>query len=242
VSEAELSSGVDHDAVLEHLSTASIEVTGRLVDASNATLFGTADGMPVVYKPIAGERPLWDFPDGTLAGREISTYLVSRAAGWDVVPPTLLREGPFGPGMVQMWVDEDPEVDIQEVVQRPDDPWLRRIALLDAVANNTDRKGGHILPMASGAILGCDHGLTFHREDKLRTVLWQWRGMPLTDDERLRLHRLEALVEGALGSELSAHLTRKEVRTTQARILRLLAEGSLPWPSGDWPAVPWPPF
>jgi uncharacterized repeat protein (TIGR03843 family) len=245
VSASELSpppAGLDHAAILAHLANAELEITGRLVDASNATLYGTADGVEVVYKPVRGERPLWDFPDGTLAGREHAAYLVSRAAGWDVVPPTLLRDGPFGAGMVQMWVSTDPSVELEELIGRAEDPWLRSMALFDAVVNNTDRKGGHLLPMVDGTILGCDHGLTFHVEDKLRTVLWQWRGEALTAQERRTLVRLDALLAGSLGTALHDELTRREVRAAQARVQRLLAEGTMPWPSGDWPAVPWPPF
>src|SRR5205814_2290223 len=108
--------------------------------------------------------------------------------------------------------------------------------------NNTDRKGSHLLPMAGGAVLGCDHGLTFHVDDKLRTVLWQWRGDRLTDDERDRLTDLDRSLAGELGSVLLEHLTRREVRTTQARVRRLLTQDAMPWPSDEWPAVPWPPF
>jgi hypothetical protein len=135
--------------VLHLLRSAELTVEGRLVDASNATLYCSAelDGatVAVVYKPVRGERPLWDFPDGTLAGREVAAYLVSEATGWDVVPPTVLREGPFGTGMVQLWVDVDESVDLA-VLARSDHPDLRRMAVFDAVVNNADRKGGHLLP------------------------------------------------------------------------------------------------
>ena len=135
-----------------------------MLDASNVTLVGTIRsgdvGGECVYKPVAGERPLWDFPDGTLAGREISAFLVSEATGWRVVPPTVLREGPFGPGMVQLWIDGDEDVDLAEFVRR-DDPALRRMAVFDAVVNNADRKGGHIIPMPDGHVYGVDHGICF---------------------------------------------------------------------------------
>ena len=227
------------------LREGSLEVEGRLVDASNATLYCTAalDGVEsaVVYKPVRGERPLWDFPDGTLAGREVATYLVSEATGWDVVPPTVLRDGPYGPGMCQLWVDVDESVDLG-VLARSDHPDLRRMAVLDAVVNNADRKGGHLLPRPDGRVQGVDHGVCFSVEDKLRTLLWQWRGTPLGDEAVEVLSRVRAELEGPLGEALSELLTRREVRATVKRVDRLLAEGCFPHPSPDWPAIPWPPF
>ena len=189
---------------------------------------------------MQGERPLWDFPDGTLAGREIAAYLVSEATGWDVVPPTVLREGPFGTGMCQLWVDIDQDVDLQ-VLARSDHPDLRRMAVFDAVVNNADRKGGHLLPHGD-RVQGVDHGICFSTEDKLRTLLWQWRGEPLTDEAFEVLPRLRAELEGDLGNGLHEQLTRREVRRTVERVDRLLAAGQHPYPSQDWPAIPWPPF
>jgi len=231
--------------VLRLLREGALEVQGRLVDASNATLFCVValDGVEAgcVYKPVRGERPLWDFPDGTLAGREVSAYLVSEATGWGVVPPTVLRDGPFGPGMCQLWVDVDETVDLVELVGSDHDD-LRRIAVLDAVVNNADRKGGHLLPTPAGPVVGVDHGVCFAVEDKLRTVLWQWRGDPLPPEACEVLHRLRAELAGSLGASLMEHLTRREVRRTADRVDRLLAAGTFPFPSDDWPAVPWPPF
>ncbi|MCU1593013.1 MAG: hypothetical protein JWO12_405 [Frankiales bacterium] len=216
-----------------------------MLDASNATLYCTValDGVTsvCVYKPVRGERPLWDFPDGTLAGREVATYLVSEATGWDLVPPTVLRDGPFGTGMCQLWVDVDEEVDLQ-VMARSNHPDLRRMAVLDAVVNNADRKGGHLLPTAEGRIYGIDHGVCFSYEDKLRTLLWQWRGYPLSDEAIEVLSRLRAELEGDLADRLLELLTRREVRRTIQRVDRLLATGVHPEPSEDWPAIPWPPF
>src|SRR5436305_13908237 len=167
---------------LELIRTGEIDLEGRLLDASNVTLVGAIrTGTLVaecVYKPVAGERPLWDFPDGTLAGREISAYLVSEATGWRVVPATLLRDGPFGPGMVQLWVDVDPDVDLAAFVRR-DTPGLRRMAVFDAVVNNADRTGGHILPTPDGHVFGVDHGICFSVEPKLRTLLWRCARQPL---------------------------------------------------------------
>ena len=194
-----------------------------------------------VYKPVRGERPLWDFPDGTLAGREVATYLVSEATGWEVVPPTVLRDGPFGPGMCQLWVDTDESVNLQ-VLARSDHPDLRRMAVLDAIVNNADRKGGHLLPREDGRVQGIDHGICFSSEDKLRTLLWQWRALPLTDEAVEVLSRIRAGLEGPLAEVLHTLLTRREVRRTVERVDRLLASGVHPEPSEDWPAIPWPPF
>ena len=240
-----VTSTLDLADALRLLRDGELSIEGRLLDASNATLFCVArlDGVAAscVYKPVRGERPLWDFPDGTLAGREISAYLVSAATGWDVVPPTVLREGPFGPGMCQLWVEVDEQVDLQALA-RSEHPDLRRMAVFDAVVNNADRKGGHLLPRPDGRVQGVDHGICFSTEDKLRTLLWQWRGLPLTDEALEVLGRLRAELEGPLRDALSEHLTRREVRRTVTRVERLLASGVHPEPSPDWPAIPWPPF
>jgi hypothetical protein len=241
--------GLDLDGVLELLRRGELDVEGRLVDASNATLYCVvaADGVEAacVYKPIAGERPLWDFPDGTLAYREVAAYEVSAATGWEVVPPTVLREGPFGPGMCQLWIDVDERVDLT-VLARSDHPDLRRMAVFDAVVNNADRKGGHLLPTDEGHVYGVDHGVCFAVEDKLRTLLWRWRGQPLTDEATEVLRRLATDLDGgrpaALGRRLRSLLAGHEVAATKARVRRLLSTGVHPSPSEDWPAIPWPPF
>jgi uncharacterized repeat protein (TIGR03843 family) len=227
------------------LTAGELTVEGRLLDASNATLYCTTTLAEVtatcVYKPVRGERPLWDFPDGTLAGREYATFLVSEATGWDLVPPTVLRDGPFGPGMCQLWIDVDETVDLQ-VLARSSHPDLRRMAVLDAVVNNADRKGGHLLPTAEGRVYGVDHGVCFSHEDKLRTLLWQWRGYPLSDEAVDVLSCLRAELEAALGDQLRELLTRREVKRTIARVEQLLLTRVHPEPSQDWPAIPWPPF
>jgi uncharacterized repeat protein (TIGR03843 family) len=222
-----------------------IDLEGRMLDASNVTLVGyirTGElEAECVYKPVAGERPLWDFPDGTLAGREVSAALISEATGWRVVPPTVLRDGPFGPGMVQLWVDGDPDVDLAAFV-RSDDPGLRRMAIFDAVVNNADRKGGHIIPTPDGHVYGVDHGICFSVDPKLRTLLWRWAGQPLPAEALEVLEKLTGDLMGDLGDQLHEHLTRREVRRTQQRVAELLRSGRYPQPSGDWPALPWPPF
>jgi len=221
------------DDALRLLREGELSIEGRLVDASNATLYCLAelDGVSaaVVYKPVRGERPLWDFPDGTLAGREVGAYLVSQATGWDVVPPTVMREGPFGTGMCQLWVDIDDTVDLT-VLARSDHPDLRRMAVFDAVVNNADRKGGHLLPREDGRVQGVDHGICFSSEDKLRTLLWQWRGRRLPAEALEVLSEIRAQLEGSLGEQLHSLLTVTEVRATFARVDRLLASRRHPDP------------
>ena len=233
------------EQALELLRDGDLSIEGRLVDASNATLFCavTLAGVSAacVYKPVRGERPLWDFPDGTLAFREAAAYLVSEATGWEIVPPTVLRDGPFGLGMCQLWIDVDEDVDLG-VLARSDHPDLRRMAVFDAVVNNADRKGGHLLPTPAGHVYGVDHGVCFSVEDKLRTLLWQWRGQPLPDEAVEVLSRLRADLEGPLGDGLGSLLSVTEVTATVERVERLLTSGCYPFPSGDWPALPWPPF
>ena len=225
------------------LMDGDLSVTGRLVDASNATLYATlhlaSETLTCIYKPIAGERPLWDFPDGNLAHREYAAYLVSEAFGFNIVPMTVLRDGPYGFGMVQEWISIDEEIELAEFFLT-DNPLLRSMALFDAVINNTDRKRGHLLPMKNGQLYGCDHGVTFHVEDKLRTVLWQWSGMPLTTYEQELLQNGRRVLEQEL--DLTAYLTVEEISTLHMRIGRLIESGSMPTPSTEWPAVPWPAF
>ncbi|CAB5004687.1 unannotated protein [freshwater metagenome] len=227
------------------LVAGQLTVTGRLVDASNATLYAktTVDEIELacIYKPIAGEKPLWDFADGTLADREYAAYLVSNRTGLDVVPITILRDGPFGPGMVQQWIDIDDSVDLVSVFKN-DLPQLRKMALFDAIINNTDRKIGHLLPTTDGDIFGCDHGVTFHADDKLRTVLWQWADIAFDSKE---LHLLNTFVQDLsndLGELLQKHLTAAEIAALTARTQKLIANGRFPLPSKDWPAVPWPAY
>jgi len=233
-------------AALELLERGTLEVEGRLIDASNATLYCAITGggaeAKCVYKPVAGERPLWDFPSGTLAGREIAAYLVSQAAGWNIVPPTVMRDGPFGPGMCQLWIDLDPGIDLVALSRRSDHAGLREMAVFDAVVNNADRKIGHLLPVPDGHLYGCDHGVCFAEDYKLRTVLWQWRGktLPRRCVESLRC-LADDLAAGWLAAELGKHLTRGEVNATRGRVERLLRHPVHPYPSEDWPAIPWPP-
>ena len=249
------------------LADGELVVHGRIMPASNATFVGEIGETRVVYKPIAGERPLWDFPDGTLAFREVAAYAVSEATGWDVVPHTFLRDGPHGPGMVQVWQEPDEQQAAVDIVAEGAVPagWrhvfdgvdgldqpvslvhedsraLRRMAVFDAIVNNADRKGGHVLAMAGGHRYGVDHGLTFHDEPKLRTVLWGWLGEPLDDEELTVVDRVRDALGGPLGEELASLVTAAEVDALDRRCRRLLAKRSMPAPHGRSPAIPWPPF
>ncbi|WP_217248253.1 SCO1664 family protein [Streptomyces sp. AC602_WCS936] len=259
-------------AAAELLALGELTVRGRIRDASNAALYCTVthEGREAacIYKPVAGERPLWDFPDGTLAQREVAAYEVSEATGWGLVPPTVLRDGPYGEGMVQLWIEAVPETELLALVDteepgpgwkavalaevgegrtallvHADDERLRRLAVLDAVINNADRKGGHLLPAAGERLYGIDHGVTFHAEDKLRTLLWGWAGDPLTGEALTALNALrEALKDGgALATRLGALITPAELAATRTRVDALLTSGKHPEPGGEWPAIPWPP-
>jgi len=230
---------------LRDLSHGEISVTGRLVDASNATLYASCEvkerTLTCIYKPIAGERPLWDFPDGTLANREYLTFLISHWLGLHLVPPTVLRDGPYGTGMVQLWIDIDESVDLMEFF-KGDNAELRKIALLDLITNNTDRKIGHLIPTSEGAVYSCDHGVTFHTEDKLRTVLWQWAKQPFSTAELELLQLAKMLIATEKRDVVLGLIEEEELVATLHRIDRALSEKCFPEPNPDWPAVPWPPF
>ena len=257
---------------LEALATWPLEVVGQLRAASNATLLCTLpDGTPCVYKPVRGERPLWDFPHGTLAGREIATAALAAHLRIEGIPPTTWREeGPFGPGMCQAWFEADASASLVDVVApgaaaagwlvafrgedqdghalelvHRDDPRLAAIALLDVVANNADRKGGHLLPGADGSIAAIDHGVCFSDEPKLRTVLWGWGGAELESALGPALpgivEALEAM-RGAIPSDVARWLSVDEVHALESRIAAIVRDRRFPAPSPTWPAIPWPVF
>ena len=235
---------------IDLLRSGELSIVGRLWASSNNALLCLVtrpcpDPEPdlvaaCIYKPVMGERPLDDFPDGTLARREVAAYAASEASGWGIVPPTVLRDGPFGEGMVQLWIRTDPAVDPVELVVANDER-LRRVAVFDAAVNNTDRKAGHLLPVPGGHVYGVDHGVTFSPVPKLRTVLWGWRGEPLNDAELDVLRELRAGLDGVLGATLSELLDPIEVRATARRIDRLVGAGTFPQPDPRRPALPWPP-
>nr|WP_281370150.1 SCO1664 family protein [Naumannella cuiyingiana] len=235
-------------------------IRGRLTTASNATFLVQVGDRLAVHKPVRGERPLHDFPDGTLAAREVAAYRLSSLAGFDLVPATVLVDGPLGPGSLQAWVDEA-DYDLVDLISEhddlagrlpvmdgfgaadepvlvvhADDDRLRRLAVFDVVINNADRKGGHILTR-EGRVFAVDHGVCFHTQDKLRTVLWGFAGEPLTDEHRA----LVAAARDAAG-ELSGLLSAAEVAAVAARAEALLAAGVLPEPAEHRFPFPWPPF
>ena len=224
-----------------------------------------------VYKPRRGERPLWDFATGSLGHREVATAQLDELLGWDLVPPTVWREtGPLGPGMCQWWIDDDtsrPAVEVvapreltpgwlivleaqtydgQDVVlAHEDSKALRRMCLFDLVTNNADRKGGHVLRDPEGLVVGIDHGLTFHVEPKVRTVLWGWAGMEIDQDLLVDLERLgRALSDSdAQVARLRQLLNPAEVLALADRVSVLIHDGTYPVPeASDHPALPWPPM
>jgi uncharacterized repeat protein (TIGR03843 family) len=262
-----------HRSAHETLRRGELTVLGRIRSASNATFLCEANWAGktahCVYKPIAGEQPLWDFPDGTLAGRELGAYLVSAAMGWNIVPHTIIRDGPAGRGMVQSWIDQPEMTDGADLVDlfapnsvppgylsvlrahdyggsevilaHVDDPRLRRMAVFDVVVNNADRKGGHILTGLDGRVYGVDHGVSLHVEDKLRTVLWGWAGKVLDDDATAALAKLDSRLGSALGDVLREHITAAEVAALRGRIRALLKDPVMPLPDSRRP-IPWPAF
>jgi uncharacterized repeat protein (TIGR03843 family) len=227
------------------LREGELTVTGRLIDASNATLLANCivgdESIKCIYKPIAGERPLWDFQDGNLASREYAAFLISELMQLHIVPTTILRDGPYGMGMVQEWIEIDTSIDLAEYF-RQDHAQLRALALFDAVINNTDRKIGHLLPREDGKLYGCDHGVTFHEENKLRTVLWQWAGQDLSVDELNSLNELMLKLDSHQGEIFNTLLTTDEIAALRSRITNLMDQKSFPMPSPEWPAIPWPAF
>ncbi|MBO0855202.1 MAG: SCO1664 family protein [Nocardia sp.] len=255
-----------------------LSIIGRVTTASNLTLVceidsGGGDRLRVVYKPVRGERPLWDFPDGTLAGREVASYLVCAGLGWQVIPETILREGPLGPGMVQRWIDTvDPaeaaptRLDLVDLVPagavpdgfrevlravdgsgervslvHADDPRLRRMAVLDLLINNADRKGGHALEGLDGQVYGVDHGICLHTEPKLRTVLWGWAGEPVGQDLCDDIAKFLTRLPGTVADDLAEHLTDAEIDALAGRAQALLDDPVLPRPFTARP-IPWPAF
>jgi len=293
--------GLDHAGLTTRFADGELNLLGRLVSASNQTFLAEltpADGSDgahageteptkatsgptkAVYKPVAGERPLWDFPGRTLGFREVAAYLLSNRAGFHLVPYTAWVEGPLGPGSLQVWVDDDPNdcvIDLvdtdlvvvdrrrrnrqrsADLIRYEDRDWfsvldgldgrdrdvtllhaaddrLRSMALFDAVINNADRKGGHIIA-SGGRVFGVDHGISFHPENKLRTLLWGWAGEPLSDAEIEQVRR-----SGELADELADLLGDEDTEALVRRCARLLAGGTFPRPHASRHTIPWPPW
>lgn len=220
-----------------------IRVLGLLPGSSNYTFLGQLPGKRgalVVYKPRKGETPLWDFPGGTLCQREVAAYQLSRAAGWDLVPPTTLRDGPLGEGAVQLFVDHDPSITAFDLVATHLQD-LRTIALFDVLANNADRKAGHVLLGRQDSVWGIDHGLCFHEEPKLRTVLWDFVGEALSEEEVRHIGRLHDALRGEARDNLVGLLSPLELDALVARVERMLNAPVFPEPGPGRP-IPWPPI
>lgn len=240
----------------------NFKVVGQLVNASNATLVVESAGARFVYKPMSGERPLWDFPVDTLFLRERAAFVLSELLKWDIVPSTTIADGPYGVGSLQTWIDAEVDtVDVFEPGAVPADwltivsgldedgkpvtlahadlPRLQQIAVFDALINNADRKAGHILTSTDGKIYGIDHGVSFNQDPKLRTVLWGWIGQPIPEGLLLDLTRIISELDA---SELNELLDENEMTALRDRLSNLLATGKMPSPNPSWPSVPWPVF
>lgn len=231
------------DPVLDLLGSGEIEVLGLLPFASNATLLARVtdndDELLAVYKPRRGERPLWDFPDGTLCLREYAAWLVDRELGWDLVPPTVLRDGPAGFGAVQLYVEEDEEADIRDLLETYSDG-LRRVALFDIVTNNADRKGGHLIIEPGGKLWSVDHGICFAAEPKLRTVIWAFEGETISPHLLSDLESLRSSTDtfGRLGELLEPD----EIEALCRRLEVIGRTKRFPSPAPGYRHVPWPPW
>ena len=233
----------DDSDVIALLERGDLEVLGLLPRASNFTFLARVrDGKEqtlAVYKPRSGEAPLWDFEEGTLAAREVAAFVVAEALGWPWVPPTVLRDAPHGPGSVQRFVAFDQDQHYLTMLnERPDE--FRRIALFDLVANNADRKSGHCLLAEDGRIFVVDHGVCFHEQPKLRTVIWDFVGEPIPEDLRTDLRALERnLAADPFRGRLERLLTSAEIDAMARRVTGLVTSGRFPEPGPGRP-YPWP--
>lgn len=228
---------------MEHRNVTVTEVLGLLPYASNTTLLAHIEsGDLVVYKPDDGERPLWDFPFGSLGSREVLTYETAAAMGEpDLVPETWIAAGPLGRGSAQRFVAEDFDFDASTLVRPVMHPWTWSVALLDIVTNNADRKFGHLIrDEDTGSFWAIDHGLTLHAQDKLRTVLWGYSGCALPAAQQTALARLASAFDDWLGRRVNDLLSGEEARAMARRIMELQHEPVHPHPPVDRPAVPWP--
>jgi uncharacterized repeat protein (TIGR03843 family) len=237
----------DQSLILECLNRGTITIEGQFMWGSNYTFLCQVEDLnctlQAVYKPVRGERPLWDFPSETLSGREVAAYLVSQAAGWPLVPPTVFRiEAPAGPGSLQLFIEHDPEYHYFNFSDE-DKARLRPVALFDAVVNNTDRKGGHILKDSEGALWLIDHGVCFHAEPKLRTVVWDFAEQPFTQEEISQLNdlKLQLAKDAPLHGQLENYLSNREIQALSNRVTQLVHHGAFPLPASDRYAMPWPP-
>jgi hypothetical protein len=232
------------DAEIRLLQRGELRILGLLPRSSNYTFLAevAADSEEAlaVYKPRAGEAPLWDFPEGTLGLREVAAYRVARELGWPRVPPTLYREGPEGPGSVQLFVEFDVQHHYFTLLRGREDVF-RKVALFDAVVNNADRKGGHCLLAGDGGVFVIDHGVCFSAMPKLRTVIWEFAGEPIDEDLLGDLYRVRAGLHagGELRAQLVPLLRSQEIEAIERRLAALLDAPRFPEPGGERP-YPWP--
>ena len=237
----------DKQSILEALQKGTLDLQGQFLSGSNYTFLGDLAyndlTFQVVYKPVRGEQPLWDFPHGSLARREVAAYLVSEALGWDLVPPTVFRkEGPLGPGSAQQYVDHDPNNHYFNFDEK-DRQRLRPVVIFDLLLNNADRKGGHILRDEQDHLWLIDHGLCFHAEDKLRTVVWDFSGEEIPEELMMAVSELTTNLRegGKLYTELLHYLRSGEINSLLARARRLCDTGRFPSPPASRRSYPWPP-
>jgi uncharacterized repeat protein (TIGR03843 family) len=234
------------ERALRLLSEGDIKLQGRLPWSSNYTFLVTvSDGeleAAAVYKPCRGERPLWDFPEGTLAMREVAAYVVSEALGWGLVPPTVLRDGPYGAGMVQLYMNADHEQHYFTFGERHVEE-AKRIAVFDALINNADRKAGHVLEDSQGQVWAIDHGVCFSPEPKLRSVIWDFAGQSLPPGIVDDLHRLRGQMDEhtEFVQVLERLLDADEIMALRRRLDRLIERRRFPRP-GSERHYPWPPI
>jgi uncharacterized repeat protein (TIGR03843 family) len=238
---------VDNTLIIEALQKGSFSLHGQFISGSNYTFLGDLEygelAFQVVYKPVRGEQPLWDFPHGSLARREVAAYLVSEAMGLNMVPPTIFRrDGPLGPGSLQQYIDHDPN-DHYFNFGEQDRQRLRPVVVFDLILNNADRKGGHILRDYKDCLWLIDHGLCFHAEEKLRTVVWDFSGEEIPPDVLAAVSRLiDQLKEGEkLHMELLQLLRPGEIQAIRSRARRLCETGHFPSPPASRRSYPWPP-
>jgi hypothetical protein len=236
------------ETIQEILLNGEIELQGQFVLGYNYTFLvqvrGQNNSLQAVYKPRRGEQPLWDFPADSLSKREVAAYLVSQALGWDLVPVTVLRKtGPFGPGSLQRYIEHDPEVHYFNFSSETKSH-LRPVALFDVLINNADRKGGHLLLDADQRVWLIDHGLCFHEEEKLRTVIWDFAGQTISDELLAALAKVKTALDDQDGfyGMLASHLSPVELTALQSRCARLIAGGIFPYPPKDRRAFPYPPI
>lgn len=236
------------EQVLELLRSGEVTLQGQFPWSSNYTFLASVKGngheVMAVYKPCRGERPLWDFDSGTLCRREVAAYVVSRALGWPDIPPVVLREGPHGLGSLQLFVEADYEEHYFTLRQRPDcDDAFRRVTVFDYLVNNADRKGGHVLVGNDGRVWAIDHGLTFHVQFKLRTVIWDYAGQPLPKEMVRDLRGLLLQLsnpDSPLTRELSTLISPAELVALRQRLDVLLRDEVYPNPRPSWRNVPYP--